>query len=117
MKTPAGTECKYFYADYFRGKEKEECRLLASASPPLAWKAQMCFTCPVPEILLANACPYMVLHPRLGRSFPFIRQQVQIRAYCTKTERGVAEPHIGCGECHPLPFALPGDPGETDTSS
>ena len=31
MKTPAGTECKYFYGDYYRGRNHEECRLLGAA--------------------------------------------------------------------------------------
>ena len=28
MKTPAGKECKFFYGDYYRGRQHEECRLL-----------------------------------------------------------------------------------------
>lgn len=109
MRTPAGKECRYFYGDYYRGRAHEECRLLASAIPPLAWKASLCDTCPVPEILQANACPNMLLTPSLVRTFPFIRQQVQIRAYCQKTQRSVSEPQVGCGECHPLPAVFNGD--------
>jgi hypothetical protein len=29
---------------------------------------------------------------------------VQVTAFCEKTERQVTEPHVGCGECHTLPF-------------
>jgi hypothetical protein len=66
----------------------------------------MCFECPVPDILMANACPNMVLQPSLERPFPyvFVKPQVRIQAYCTKTTRKVTEPRIGCGECHPLPL-------------
>jgi len=103
MRTPAGKECRYFYGDYYRGRKNEECRLLGNASPPLPWRPSLCSTCPVPEILLANACEHMLLEPSLGRSFPFLKQVVQIRAYCEKTNRAGFDPHIGCGECHPLP--------------
>ena len=71
-------------------------------------------TCPVPSIRLANACPFLVLHPVLTRPFPYLKQQVQLAAYCTKTERRVEEPHIGCGECHPLPPEFTGGPIEPD---
>ncbi|MBK9208557.1 MAG: hypothetical protein IPL71_09745 [Anaerolineales bacterium] len=29
---------------------------------------------------------------------------VQVNAFCEKSKRNVAEPQIGCGECHDLPF-------------
>lgn len=104
MKTPAGKECKYFYGNYHRGRNIEECRLLEDASPPLPWKPSLCASCPVPEILLANACPQMVLKPQLKRSLPLLKQEVQVQTYCLKTQRADFDPHIGCGECHQLPF-------------
>lgn len=109
MRTPAGKECQFFYGDYYRGREHEECRLLQSASPPLPWKPEMCATCPVPEILMANACRHMILVPRLERSLPFLKRQVKVKAYCSKTGREGFDPHIGCGECHPLPPVFTGD--------
>lgn len=103
MRTPAGKECRYFYGDYFRGRQVEECRLLGDHTPPLTWKPALCITCPVPDILRANACEHLVLSPELVRPFPFLRQQVKVDSFCTKTERGGFDPYIGCGECHPLP--------------
>jgi len=103
MRTPAGKECRFFYGDYYRGRDYEECRLLNSASPALPWKPNLCQTCPVPEILLANACTHLILEPRLDRSFPLLKQQVKVTAECTKTLRSGFDPHIGCGECHNLP--------------
>jgi hypothetical protein len=103
MRTPAGKECRYFYGDYYRGRQHEECRLLNAADPPLSWSPELCKTCPVPEILLANACPYMELEPRLERPFPFIRKQVAVNTFCTHSQRRGFDAHIGCGECHPLP--------------
>lgn len=103
MRTPAGQECPYFYGDYFRGREKEECRLLAAASPALPWEPALCQTCPVPGITRANACEYMILKPRLMRPFPFTKQQVRVKAFCQKSHRQDFDPHIGCGDCHTLP--------------
>jgi len=116
MRTPAGKECRFFYGDYFRGRNIEECRLLKDTSPPLPWKPALCSTCPVPDFLLANACPNLVFQPTLGRPFPFLKQEVQITTYCTKTQRTGFDAHIGCGECHALPAEfLTGNlpPGET----
>jgi len=103
MRTPAGKECSYFYGDYFRGRSHEECRLLDSAYPPLPWNPGLCMDCPVPEIQMANACTFMVLEPSLVRPFPFMKQQVRVKTFCSKTERKGFDPHIGCGECHPFP--------------
>jgi len=103
MLTPAGKECRYFYGDYFRGRSVEECRLLQTTSPEIEWKPDYCYTCPVPEFLLANACTHMVLEPRLTRPFPIGKKRVKVKSYCTKTLREGFDPHIGCGECHTLP--------------
>ena len=103
MKTPAGQECRYFYGDYHRGRNHEECRLLKNANPPQEWKPALCSTCPVPGILRANACEHMTLQPEVHRPFFILKPRVKIEAYCTKTKQAVDEPHIGCGECHQLP--------------
>jgi hypothetical protein len=103
MRTPAGKDCRFFYGDYHRGRDREECRLLGSALPPLPWKPGLCASCPVPDILLANACEHLSLEPRLTRPFPFLKQQVEVTAFCIKNKRSGFDPHIGCGECHPLP--------------
>lgn len=109
MKTPAGKECRYFFGDYFRGRSREECRLLSQSNPPLSWKRDYCTACPVPEIQLANACSNLVLQPRLERLFPFLKQTIRIDTYCEKSRRSGFDPHIGCGDCHPLPAAFIGE--------
>jgi hypothetical protein len=102
MRTPAGIECEYFYGDYLRGRNREECRLLDAAG--LAWDASLCRACPVPGIRRANACQFIRLKPRVTRSlFSGFRRQVQVSAWCEKSATAVPEPHIGCGQCHPLP--------------
>ena len=109
MRTPAGKECKYFYGDYYRGREHEECRLLSSAVPPLTWRPDLCTTCPVPGILLANACPEMRFIPTLIRQLPFLKKQVQIIVTCTQSGLRDFDPHTGCGRCHPLPVEFMGE--------
>jgi hypothetical protein len=103
MRTPAGNECRYFYGDYYRGRSHEECRLLKAASPPITWKPDLCLTCPVPAILLANSCENMILKPSIERPFPFLKRMVTVDTYCKKSNRSGFDPFIGCGECHPLP--------------
>jgi hypothetical protein len=102
MKTPNGIECEYFYGDYLRGRNREECRLLGAAG--IEWDASLCRGCPVPGIRRANACQFIRLKPRIARPvLELFRKQVQVSAYCEKSGENVSEPHIGCGQCHPLP--------------
>jgi hypothetical protein len=101
MRTPIGIECKYFYGNYYRGRHVEECRLIGKASPPNHWTADLCKSCPVPAILQANACPNLVLHAEVSRQFLGIKRKVKISSYCLKSQTNVAEPEIGCGQCHP----------------
>lgn len=105
MKTPAGRECPHFFGDYFRGRNIEECRLLKLHGQ--AWSPDLCKTCPVPDIARANSCENMVLKTTVTRPFTAMFQhRVQAIAYCEKSNRDVAEPQIGCGECHALPFEI-----------
>ena len=109
MQTPAGTECKYFYANYFRGRNHEECRLIGNIKSPHNWEPKVCNTCPVPGILIANACPNMVLKGIIKRSVLGIRKIIDITAYCLKTNKNVSEPEIGCGECHDIEIIIGSD--------
>ena len=102
MKTPFGADCEYFYGDYLRGRNHEECRLLGAAG--IEWESSLCRGCPVPAIRRANACQFIRLKPRVTRTlFSGFQRQVQVTAFCEKSRDVVKEPHIGCGQCHPLP--------------
>jgi hypothetical protein len=103
MRTPAGFECKFFYGNYFRGRKEEECRLIGKVPPPNHWSPDLCQKCPVPDILLANACQNMELKAHARRSLLGLMKKVEVTAYCHKVNQVVTEPHIGCGQCHPLP--------------
>jgi hypothetical protein len=96
VRTPAGQDCQYFYGDYHRGRHMEECRLLEGSAEP--WRPALCETCPVPGILLANACPNLILYGRIERRMWFWKR-MQIVAVCQHTGGIVREPKIGCGHC------------------
>jgi hypothetical protein len=103
MRTPWGFECQYFFGDYYRGRKREECRLVNANPSSSAWSPDLCKYCPVPAILLANACPNMVLRAAVNKGILGLGRSIKISAYCTLVEKNVEHPEIGCGKCHPLP--------------
>jgi hypothetical protein len=101
MRVPTtGKDCPYFYGDYHRGRHHEECRLIGDSKP--AWEIKYCKTCPVPDIVQANACSHMILSGEIRSGFFGLKRNVKINAYCTKTHQVVKNPYVGCGECHPI---------------
>jgi hypothetical protein len=100
MKTPYGKECRYYYADYYRGRNTQECRLIQANPDSEAWKPALCQTCPVPDILFANACPNLALRARVGKSRFGLLQKVQVEAACHEYHVAVDRPKVGCGKCH-----------------
>lgn len=103
MRTPDGIECPYFFGDYYRGRQKEECRLLKDSDSRSKWKPALCKSCPVPGISRANACPNMQLSAKVTSVFLGIGKQVKANAFCILSQKYVKEPLVGCGKCHPLP--------------
>ena len=99
MRTLAGTECRYYFEDHFRGRERRECRLLPAAAAH-EWRPQLCSRCPVPRILLANACPNLVLSAGVRTLWLGLGRHMEIAARCRKSGEAVREPEIGCGQCH-----------------
>ncbi|MHC1741136.1 MAG: hypothetical protein AB9897_08520 [Anaerolineaceae bacterium] len=102
MKTPSGIECHFFYGDYYRGKNLEECRLLGNSSSKQNWTSELCKNCPVPAIKRANACESMVLTLNIKKKPLKARKIITVSAYCPKSGKIVDVPEIGCGICHPL---------------
>ncbi len=101
MRTPAGSHCPYYYEDFYRGRSKQECRLIKRNPGSAPWKPQLCDRCPVPDIVRVNACPHMVLEARVVRRWFGLVQRVEVYAVCTKYEVEVDDPYVGCGRCHP----------------
>jgi len=102
MRTPAGTECKFFFGEYYRGRNMEECRLIGNTPPPRHWTPDLCRTCPVPGIQRANACEHMELSGKVSPAFLFKKRQVLATAFCHKSDQVVDNPYVGCDVCHPL---------------
>ena len=99
MRTPAGSECKYFFGDYFRGRNREECSLLGDQ-----WEQKLCGGCPVPAIIRANACDFMQLKAEVEQPIlALFKKQVKVHTFCRKTGKAGFDAHIGCGECHVVP--------------
>ncbi len=97
MRTPAGTECKYYYEDFHR-RAWQECRLVMRNPESRPWSPDLCATCPVPQILASNACPHLLLKGTVETRFVLLRR-VRVEAYCDYKQAPVAEPRVGCGEC------------------
>ena len=100
MKTPYGKECKYYYSDYFRGREEQECRLIGNNPDSDKWFPPLCQTCPVPEILMANQCQHLRLYGRVGKSLFGLTRKVEVEGFCDQHFLDVTEPRVGCGHCH-----------------
>ncbi|MBI5300907.1 MAG: hypothetical protein HY868_02130 [Chloroflexi bacterium] len=100
MKTPFGQECKYYYADYYRGKNTQECRMIAANPDSAPWNPALCKTCPAPKFLRANACPNLVFRGRVAKSFFGLLRQVKVEAGCREYRVQVDQLQVGCGKCH-----------------
>jgi len=101
VRTPAGTECPYYYEDFYRGRSTQECRLIHSNTGSEPWKPKLCARCPVPAIRRANACPNMVLEARVVRRWFGLVHRVEVYAVCVEYQVEVQDPYVGCGHCHP----------------
>ncbi|MDF1500698.1 MAG: hypothetical protein P1P76_09530 [Anaerolineales bacterium] len=100
MITPAGSDCPFYYEDFHRGRERQECRLIDGTPNGGTYAPDLCAKCAVPGIVRANACPNLVLEARVRKGFLGLMRGVDVSAYCTRTMQNVAEPQIGCGQCH-----------------
>jgi hypothetical protein len=101
MRTPAGTECPFYFEDFHRGRERQECRLIERTPSGGIWEPSLCQGCRVPAITRANACPHLVLEARVVKSgFLGLGKKVEASAMCTRSLEDVPEPEVGCGQCH-----------------
>lgn len=100
MKTPYGQECKFYYSDYFRGRETQECRLLANNPDSEKWFPALCQNCPVPAILAANQCQHLRLYAHVGKGLFGLTKKVEVEGFCDEYFLDVQDPSVGCGNCH-----------------
>lgn len=90
--------CKYFYGDYFRGKNKEECRLLdANPNNSRPWRRSLCERCPVPAIVMETNSRDLRLEAEVRRSF--LRDKVTVTfAICAHHMVELEDP-TRCSQC------------------
>ncbi|NJL95649.1 MAG: hypothetical protein HC915_18920 [Anaerolineae bacterium] len=99
MRTPAGQECSYYYEDFHRGRNVQECRI-PKGDRSLAWQPKDCARCPVPDILRANSSPHLRLELTISTRFLGFGRKLEVRATCGKHHIPVPNPYTGCPECN-----------------
>jgi hypothetical protein len=100
MKTPAGHECRYYYQDFHRGRNVQECRLQKANPNSLPWEPRDCTTCPIAAILRANASPEMELTLTIKNKFFIFGREIEVDAHCTRHNIPIDDPHVGCSKCN-----------------
>ncbi|MEP7289552.1 MAG: hypothetical protein ABI947_27705 [Chloroflexota bacterium] len=101
MRTPAGKECPQYYEDLnYRRKEVQECRLAARNPQSAEWHPGDCAKCALPDILRANASPYMRLRLTIKAGFLGLGRRNEIDAYCEKHNLAIEDPFVGCLKCN-----------------
>jgi hypothetical protein len=100
MRTPAGKECSYYYEDFHRGRNTQTCRLIERNRESHPWTPGLCQTCPVPDILQANACPHLILDAQVTKRFLGLVHRVEVSGWCQEHFLDVKHPTVGCGHCH-----------------
>jgi hypothetical protein len=90
--------CRYFFGDYFRGKNKEECRLIGlNPQNGREWRRKLCETCPVPLLLINTDCSELALEAEVKRKL--LRERVEVTfAVCTKHMLELQNPNH-CPRC------------------
>jgi hypothetical protein len=96
MRTPAGKECKHYYEDFNRGRDLQECRLVKINPDSLPWRETDCAKCPVPDILNANASPYMELTLTIKPRFMGFGRKLEVTARCERHNIPIEDPFVGC---------------------
>jgi hypothetical protein len=83
-KALAPVDCRYYFADYFRGRETEKCRLIErNSGNRRPWRRALCDSCPVPGILRETTCRHLALEAQVGRKWALV-ERVEVYAICTE---------------------------------
>ena len=89
--------CRYYHYDYFRGRETEECRLIALNPQSRPWRRSLCNRCPVPTILRETDCQHLALEATVVRKWR-VFDRVEVFAVCTQAVEELADPRH-CPHC------------------
>ena len=96
MISPAGVECRFYYEDFYRGNSEQECRLIEKNPRSESWQPKDCSNCPVPEILMANSSPDLVLEGSIKKGVLGMGRRVEVTAFCS---RHLIDVEAGCSQC------------------
>lgn len=99
MRTPAGKECRFYYQDFHRGRELQECRLAKANPDSMAWVPGDCSRCPIPDILNANASKNLELKLAIKPKLLGLRREMRVTAMCLKHDVAIEDPFVGCPQC------------------
>ena len=99
MRTPAGKECDFYYEDFHRGRELQECRI-QKAPQSLPWHPKDCAKCPVPDILRANSSRHLRLELNIQTRMLGMGRKIEVRAWCDKHGTSIENPFTGCPKCN-----------------
>lgn len=89
-----------YYADFHRGRNVQECRLVERNPESARWHPNDCTHCPVPDILYANASPHMRLKLTIKPGILGIGRRNLVEAYCDKHNLVIDDPIVGCPKCN-----------------
>ena len=89
--------CRYYFADYFRGRDHEECRLIRRNPDSLPWRRSLCDTCPVPDILLNTNCKEIALEAEVVKRWG-VMERVEVYAVCARHLIELEDPKH-CPQC------------------
>ncbi len=99
MITPDGTDCRFYYQDFMRGRAVQECRLVKYNNDSAEWKPTDCALCGVPEILANNFNPDLVLQATIKKGLLGLGRKIEVRAFCSRHLVDVENPIAGCPQC------------------
>ncbi len=89
--------CRYFYGDYHRGKDYEECRLIKRNPESRPWRRALCDACPVPDLLQNTTCREIALEATVTRRWGLL-ERVEVYAVCARHLIELSDPRH-CPQC------------------
>jgi hypothetical protein len=100
MRTPAGKDCRYYYQDFHRGRNLQECRLIQGNPESLPYRPVDCTNCPIPDILKANASKYLELTLTIKPRLLGIGRRHEVKATCLRHKIEIEDAFVGCPLCN-----------------
>lgn len=100
MRTPAGKECRFYYRDFHRGRNVQECRLVKENPDSLRWRPSDCANCPIPDILQANASRFLELKLTIRPRLLGLGRRNDVKASCLRHHIEIENPYVGCPKCN-----------------